>query len=65
MLYFVNAPLNVPVSVAYRIVLVSAKAMTKNEETELRIVVAKLPRLLNSAKNPTRISTMVEMRAMT
>jgi hypothetical protein len=39
--------------------------MTKNEETELRIVVAKLPRLLNSAKNPTRISTMVEMRAMT
>ena len=38
--------------------------MTKNEETELTIVVARLPHLLNRAKKPTRISTMVEMRAM-
>lgn len=40
-----------------------ANAMTKNEEIVLTIVVAKPPSRLNKAKNPTKISSTVEMRA--
>ena len=64
MLYFLRALLKVPVREAYKIVEVRAKATTMQELMVETIVVARLPQREKRARKPTRISTIVEMRAM-